>query len=411
MSLPAVVYRFLPPDDLKRERGFTILELLVSVTIFMVVATLLYGLVAKSMGLWKQGEERREIYEFGQAVLSRIATDLRNIHTGGIPLFADLDVKLIADVDARQRPRLRFVRTLGATEKALYRSSGARQGPTDVMDLNDDAKEVFDGTLKPSRGLMEVVYTVLPLERAMEEERNLRLELGLEEADPQEVAQMQTLNGKKEEKEPPSGALVLYRGIRSPIGGNRSLFALEELDEASLIVRVAKPLAYGVLHMGLEYAGNGPGDFDQPLDVGGADVIWDSTRGILPEFALSIGPGSVEDPRDDLFPRAIRVTLVLERPDRARVTSLRKRLSATDMRLEILDPSILPRKGSAFPYVKVGEEWIEVGAVKGRTVTIVRRGMRETVATAHQAKAPVRVGITFRKVVPMVSYREHVANQ
>jgi len=358
--------------------GFTLLELLVALGIFMVVATLLYGMVGTALSLWQGGEEKREIYESAQAILSRISSDLRSFHAGGMTLHAREEQRLLGDRDSQGRPRLRLVRTLSSAEKSATRLAGAAASPTEYLDLDHDAEELREGRLRPPGGLEEVLYALLPQE----------------DLDPGGVPAQ------------PSGVLVLLRGIRSPVGGGGSLFLDPELDDREVLLAHARPLVHGVLHAEFRYASGGAFGLGSGFD----DETWDSTRGLLGDFRLYRGEDSVSEPRDDVFPTAIEVTLVLERPgQQARTTRLVRPLTGTDRSLSVADPGIFRRSDASNPYAKVGDEWIEIGSVSGRQVAVKTRGVRGTSPRAHPAGTTVRVGFTFRTVVVLPVCRIKVA--
>jgi prepilin-type N-terminal cleavage/methylation domain-containing protein len=61
--------------------GFTLLEILIAVTIFVFLAVLLAELLQKGLDLWKTGETGGDISERGQIIMEQIKKDLSNIFT------------------------------------------------------------------------------------------------------------------------------------------------------------------------------------------------------------------------------------------------------------------------------------------------------------------------------------------
>lgn len=68
------------PRALSR-RGFTILELLVAITILSVLVVLLLSMLDNTTKLWRTNENRVESYREARAALNLIASDLRSIYS------------------------------------------------------------------------------------------------------------------------------------------------------------------------------------------------------------------------------------------------------------------------------------------------------------------------------------------
>jgi hypothetical protein len=116
------------------------------------------------------------------------------------------------------------------------------------------------------------------------------------------------------------GRLVLWRGVKSPIGGKESLFQRARRDGSGLEGAILEPVAEDVLYFGLAFLDASVSDAAAAPDAGGPLVVWDSTRGILPSgdgyagFRHARGPASLDEPDDDVFPDAVRITVILTSP-------------------------------------------------------------------------------------------------
>src|SRR5689334_1610620 len=65
------------------ENAFTLIEVLLALSLAAVLASALYGLLWSSAGAWKRMRERAEMYQTARIVFERLQTDLQN----EIPLY------------------------------------------------------------------------------------------------------------------------------------------------------------------------------------------------------------------------------------------------------------------------------------------------------------------------------------
>jgi hypothetical protein len=109
-------------------------------------------------------------------------------------------------------------------------------------------------------------------------------------------------------------------------------------------------------------------------------------------FGLDLGPASLDDPRDDVWPRWVRVTLVVAARRAAPPDSyLTQPVGEAEQSLALSRPEDLPAVDEN-PFVKVGAEWVRFGGIAGTSLTGLRRGQRGTRAVPHPAGTPVRAG-------------------
>jgi len=366
-----------PKRGAVRQAGFTLVEVLVAIAIFAVLCTMVFSLVGTSLSIFRDGERTRELYEIGPGILDSIAEDLRGLASGGIRTERPREARLLVDRDADRETRLRLVRTLGRdAADRIFRLAGTGAKPTEVIDLRSDLAEALDGRHRATGGFVEVAYALRPM----------------------------TDRGGREI----AGASALVKGIRTPVGGAESLFS-DSFDSGAGAPLALATVVEGVLLFEVECWGPETRSFDAPAGQGGAEPVWDSTRASLGDFRWHVGRESANDPADDVFPRRVLLRLVLDRPeDRTQGTFLSRALLASDTDFRADDASRLPSAGDPFPYVKIGPEWIRLGARSARdgAAKIVERGARGTVAGPHAAGAPIRSGIPFETVVEIAAPRE-----
>ena len=345
-------------------RGMSLVELTLAMAMLVTLSMVLFGFLRTGMGLYKQGEGRRDIYERAQILLDQLVRDLDGIAaTERLPGVPPVE-RLIGDRDDAGRPRLRFVRSLGTeTVDPVLREASTNAGATAYVDLVDDTAEANAGTLRAPGGRMEIVY-------------------------------LTTRPRPKSSDRSGEGETWLLRGIRSPIGGEGSYFVDDNLPRGSREpIPSLRPLTSGVLHLGFRYRGIGNDGTRQWFDV------WDSTRGRVSEFDRFVGSESIADSGDDVFPSGVEIELVLEEPGRGRVF-LTRPISEGSGSLSVNATSLLDLGGDE-GWVRIDDEWILVEEKSSTVFKVIDRGGRGTTEAAHDARARVKAGSRFRRVVPV----------
>ncbi len=383
-------------------RGFTLVELITSMTLFTILAVMLFQTVTSATDVWSRGERNRELHERAEAVFALLGEDLRHAWSG-LRGAGEQEARFLCerafiggDVDGEEpRPvtALRFTRLLheGRRLDAL-RTAGDAVGGSHAASLlpGEDPADWL-----PTGGLAESLFTLA--RRAGRDD------------------------------------WTLMRRVRARAGGAGSLVAAEALEQVDRLLADAVPIAEGVLHFGLA--------FDDPR-AGAASAFteklttWDSTRGLTGTgFALNVDESSVWSGHDDVLPKLVHVELVLE--DGESVGRLADFIDGSSQRLTVSRDARL----EDVRYVLVGDEWMELietatsgvggdgagggadggraggggpggggpdgGGTAGRTVR-VRRGARGTSKRAHETGAVLRAGRSFELTVAIPAARERL---
>jgi hypothetical protein len=410
-----------------RRGGYTLLEILMALSLLVVLGAGLAGLLRQAVSIWSTAEKRGQVYEAGRAILERVAEDLRAAAIrGGTPEEGGW-VRFLADEGAGGRQRLRFVRaTSGETADSILREGGRAltiRAPA-AYDGKDDAADARSGALLAPSGLMEVFYTLDPRPGKRLVWRGVRapiggpdsllidrnVEEGLEEPPPRPAAADRTSvkAAEKAEKgaEPPPDPLLE--------------------DERYGLRRAAVPIADGVLFLGFRFWTPSTNTWEdvppladpKPAQKSGPSPWWDSTRGILDikgdrdEFTWRRVPGSIEDGTDDVFPERVEVTVVIsEDPDAILGVRLAEDLAEKAGDLTLTDPLELP-EAAEDRYVLIEDEWIEVEAADGLKLPVAKngRGARWTKAVKHERGSRVETGVTFRRVVEIPGHRRSLSD-
>lgn len=419
------------PLDRTSGRGFTLLELLIAMSLFAVLGLAIIGLLGRGMTLFSDGTANTRMQDRLQAILPVIRADLAAVQPAAPPEVlppppADDAPSTIVAGEPPKPPDVRFrlgriklsdlddswgtfpyvalVRTNAReSEDPLLRAAGASPAAPGVplrsydpatVDAVTGSKSVV--SLLAPGGQLEVVWIAVP-----------------EDPDPARRSPGPITVGAEWSR----GMLTLYRLFRAPAGGERSLLDPKNFDSIAKIRAAGRPMHEGVLHFGVTVRnafarswsdGSGTGRVEDGQAYVG--TVWDSTRGLDKDFPLFRGAASIADVRDDVFPAWAKLELTLGTEGEFGFgrgeTFLSAGASPEDKRLTFENVQPLYDRALAGPlWLKVQGEWMTstfdgLDAVS-RQATVVR-GLRGTKAVAHEALAPVFLGRTVTTEVPMV---------
>lgn len=370
-------------DNNRLRTGFTLVEVLAATALFAVLGLMLFQLVQGAMAVQGRGERMADLEERANAVLDLLAEDLR--HTWcGVGGAVEQEARFLCSGRSAQLSTggaqqfttlLRFTRLLHeARSLAWLRRAGdvpAAQGVASLARVEDPR------TLQPTGGLAESLYTTALF--------------------------------------PGAQVPSLVRRAATPIGGPDSLLRPQLALQEDRLLEGALRLAEGVLYFGV--SGWAPGTTVwEVVDGSGtpASTVWDSTRALIapgdPDFPYGRHAESLLDGRDDLFPAAVRITLVLD-PFLVSGSSggigapgrLGAEVSAETTRLE-LRGALRTGDERAPDMLWVDGEWMAVQAQDAQGYTVAR-GVRGTQPQPHAAGTEVRYGVTFQRVVRLPASR------
>ncbi|MGE0711108.1 MAG: type II secretion system protein J [Planctomycetota bacterium] len=402
-----------------RARRFSLLEVLVAMSILVVLGTALMVILRGGLNTWRRSEARRESYDMAQSILLQLRDDFGSMLgpvESPLPGLGETEARLLCVPEADGRTTLFLVRSLKAeNEHPITGHAGSVIGADAVIDQRDDLAEARAARLRATGGAAEVAWVLGPDN-------------------------------------------VLYRGVRTPIGPPLSLFAeggyelappLPEMPTAGAepqapspspspsaepgVLRPAllRPFARNVIYFECLFRSQYTRTWStrypalrEPRDkeVPGPLDYWDSTRALVSfqgaddrEFHTFLGADSLTDPRDDIFPSAVQVTVVLEEANFAgSSTFLTAPVGAQDTEILVQDPNrIYERSPDGSPrlgYVRIGDEWIEFDEVRGRALHVTKRGARRTTPADHDLSDEVFAGQSFTVVLECPAWREDLSD-
>jgi hypothetical protein len=397
--------------------GYTLLELLLAMAIFTFLGAMTVFLMRQGMNVFSVGTRESGLQDRQSTLLPLIVRDLENLaipHSIDAPPAPPNEEERLRGVEYRPPPsvevRLRAgtvvlregpLKDLPCPYAAWVVSVAAARGDPALRQAGDVAAspatpqrpyvpaEVDKGEagagFRATGGLMEVAYVAVPEDPAF------------------------------------PAVLTLYRGFRSPVGGAESLLLPENLDTLLEIRRACRPIARGVLHFGLLWRRVFATDWNETAGtVGETDPyvgrVWDSTRALERGFPLFLGPASLGDPSDDVFPRWARVEIALLAPTAVGYglgeTELQVPLAEDARELRLADLSVLGGAGPKERHLKVGSEWMGYGIDRIdflQGVVRVERGVRGTRRRAHEAGSQVYVGLGESRDVRLPVYLDRFA--
>lgn len=394
--------RFLTQKrSLLAQRSFSLLEVLVAMSILVVLGTALMLILRGGLATWRKSEAKREAYDRGQAVLLQLRDDFTNILApteSPLPGVGETETRLVCERDEDGRTRLFLVRSLKAeAEHPITGHAGSTIAGDATLDQRNDLMEARQSRLRATGGAMEVAWV-----------------LGADG--------------------------VLYRGIRSPIGPPESLFDPGAFELAPLLPKnpppvaeaateaapvdasttaLLRPFALDVIHFEClfwtqftqTWQTKNPALRETRGDeVSGPLDYWDSTRALLQfegasqrEYHTFKYQKSIDDSRDDVFPSSIQVTIVIREPIPAGTTTfLAQDLGPDGRELVVEDGTRLPESG----HIYVGAEWLRYDGKNGNTLTLTHRAARYTQKADHKIADTVTAGKTFTVALDVPAWRE-----
>lgn len=337
-----------------RRLGFTLVELLLALSLLSILIVALVNLIDTSLRIWGRSESQRDLVEVSSGVLELLGRDLAALEAGPRgDLVADW---WTFDVDGDTAAGAPFARV--RLVKRPSEGELARRFPDRTVD-----------------DLVEVTWALLPEPDAGGLGVLLRGERLLGDAERLSFFDKGFFNAAGK---PPAGALEL-------VTGGVLWFECTLASQTSVV-------------------NDGWSLGDSPDDCATAWDAWARGRPDESRSAYNAPAAALPSPDErPILPRRVRVRLELERHDdllrRARVSAP---VEADDGRIAVDDGERLPGPGRM---ILVGEEWMEVLAVSGDRAT-VKRGQRGTAARQHQAGALVHYGWNVERDVAVPLYRE-----
>jgi len=407
------------PRRISRSRGFTLLELMIAMTLFTTIGFAVALLMTSGIDMWLSGTRGAQQEDRRELSLPRLEDDLRHMrlpgHRDRIPVEkADGSVQaelpaLIPDnrflsnyvyykfgdreVPCRYLAFVRDIRGLGEID-VYARRAGTNPKADKYIDGIDDEEEFKKNQHLPTGGQVEVLWIWLP--------------------DPDEA-----------------GMGTVYRAYRAPIGGAGTLLDPKNFDEYGKLMREIKPQAVfqEVLLFDVhfwtqftntwEYQKGDPRVVSRPMTAAdieagpracGPSRVWDSTRGWFvggrDEFRLNRTKKSVNFVGDDIWPRMVRVEFSLREME----TQLKGDFSTGSPTFSVHDATFATGMGELYNVpMKIGNEWLRIQSrdyTDTDTFIIDRRGQRGTVAVNHPTESPVYFGRVYDVTVEIPSYRD-----
>jgi hypothetical protein len=411
----------------RRRVGFTLAEVTVATALLIVFGTLCVATLRYGAGLWRSGHRRSYAYDVAEGVFRNFDADFSE----ALSQFWNKDgdafdprIRFIVDEDDftypagdADRQRIRFVRRIpDSTTNPRIRDAGDgvdndNDGFADeeIYNLKDDdqANDVavhgtglIDEDLAPMEGMCEVAY----MRGLTTEDRN-----------------------------------TLYRIVLAPIGGLDSVFEgvgwpydanIDDWDEiydpANPNAGWAVPITENVvLHFEVRLWTQYTTSWDETVPF----APWGNSfeaEDCGPVFIWNSDGNDVDDIRDNVYPRAAMVILVVEPPERMKpIGGLRLQMSPTGSALPA-DATAIPVAGNApafnhkFPYILIrddtnGDEWVRFETFDAANQQFIldpasdygARGVRGTEAVDHPDGCEISFGYTVVGVFQNPRGREY----
>lgn len=373
--------------------GFTLIELVLVMGILSGFLLLLTRLLGAGVDVFEEGEQGQALADRAQAAANAVETELRALQ-GPRPAIepGTLDARLLVQwlphalVD-RPPPTLSWNQVLRADaaltpdqERDLLQASLRSRAEQEVGEQGEAAvqarlQELLAATARQGR----CGFWLLPWPTG--DQDGAYLELRTARFLPGQLVEV----GQDQFVDP----------MLVPLPGSAEL-------PSAVVDRFTRVLLPDLLHFELRFWSQ------QTAAWSGAEVVWDSARGGWlqdpqqgPVFGLDLGPWSLGDATDDVYPHAVQCVLVVAQdPGLPAEGLLAADLEAGDQSLRLLAPDRFPGDPDG-GYVKIGPEWLRYGALRGSELQGLQRGLRGSKPRAHPSGSRLRLGRTVSFTLPL----------
>lgn len=423
---------------MRKQRGFTLLEILISMSLFTVIGFAVVLMMRTGVDMWLRGSRGSLQEDRLEQSLPRLEEDLRHTLPGPRHDRIPFDPE---DPDPEKQPEpllpenrflsgymtyrfrdkdipcrfVAFVRDLsGLGEIETYAMrAGTNPSATAYIDGVNDEDEFKHGNHRPTGGMAEVLWIWLP-----------RLD------------------------QPGKG--TVYRAFRTPIGGEKTLldpknYAENRQIEDMIKDRALKPVFQDVILFDMLFwtqytttwvwTKSEPSVTAPPTEAPkggkrpscGPSATWDSTRGMmrpddteksewLPDncsvvfrlAATQLRKNSARYTFDDIWPRGVRIEFAVAEAESELAPG--RGVSESDRAFTVLASDFATGRGELDgQYMKVGEEWMRIMGRDGAhrdTFLVDLRGARGTKTQSHGETAPVYYGRIFDFTIIIPSFRD-----
>lgn len=364
-----------------RQRGFTLVETLVVTGLLAGFLVFLVQLLNSGIGLFQEGDEGQELSDRAHAASEAVRTTLAAMAgpTGDGASGDSQGVRLLVTrAPLGFDPAKGDVQVLRSTvhvdpreEEALAERAKRERGPAGRAE-EEDALEAAT-----RRGLGTLLFLPWPAGDAEGAYLELR-----------------------------RGVFLQGEGVPLRDGGSMEVIDLQPLDgetfPPALVQARTRPVATGLLHVEMAFWSQFTRDWQSTSPGSGPESVWDSARAGLflgekddaRRFALDIGPQAKDDPALHVWPRWIRVTVVVDRgPGAIAPGILAEEVGPASTTLRVRNDRDLPDPEEV-QYLKLGGEWIRCTQRDGPILRGVQRGLRGTKAATHAVGTRLRYGRT-----------------
>jgi prepilin-type N-terminal cleavage/methylation domain-containing protein len=368
-ALTAVQPRTSNPEPRTSNKGFTLVELMVSIGILLVLGVIIIGFLRGALSISRTGAARGEAYATSQTVMRTIANDLAQVLPGPAHPDGSLDDSAFLVMhDPFGRQMLAFTRAWGEEQRSAAGYDAGR-GSAEQGYTRDFSGRNVDAAMRASHGNIEVVYLMEPSANGVRLYR-------AERSPPDPYNGLISAVAKWCTGDAGQSELVAQAAMRDATVGGEPLW-----DQFHLV-------ADNVVAFGVEC-----------WDDWGATQTWFAgPNGPVHDWSLS----QRAQQRKFLLPKALRVTLIVAMDDPVRAeTVLGGQLDRGDTSVFVDDTANFNDPSSGAGFLRVNGEVIAYAGRSGRTFSSCVRGVLGTQAGSHLAGSTVLSGEVFRRVIQL----------
>lgn len=336
-------------------KAFTLVEILVAVSLFLLLGLLLLTVLQDTMRVWHHTESQNQMNAAARQVFSYLREDIEAAYAGGA---LPAETPFLLDYDERQQQRLRFVRRMPPERTEIVRRAGSQPLSAGYQEYYHEPTNA-SARLRALGGLCEVAYLVVPAGQGKE----------------------------------------LWRGVQAPLGSPQSLLQDVNLT-APRIAGQGHRLCQSLLHWQIRCWSHRTSKWDDQLApaAGGSSSCWDSTLSKLPNFFLHQKSASVSPP---VLPLKLQIHLVFGGPHQV-AGLLAEEVGDYETEVPLRQRRLLPAPGEGEVAVAmIADECIVYTETRPGMLAGVTRGALGTRSRKHAADTVVQAGQRFTTTIQL----------
>ena len=310
------------------KKGFTLVEIMIAMALLSIMGLFLVNVLRTTITAWHDTESQSIVNETARNIIKVLQKDISSIYTN---LDENNEIKMVLDFDKFGRQRLRFIKKIANTEQhSILKNAGSipviTGGKNYYYGLNSKIKKI-----RATGGLAEIMYLFTPRKNSMK----------------------------------------LLRGFKTPIGGSKSFFHNNRINNSKKIEPFCILLYSNIIFLGIK--------------------CWDSNS----KTWQVKNSGATLEWEKKYFPLKIQLTFII-RGNHSPVAKISKNINKKQETIHLKEPNNFGNfKENQKRIFRIDDELVYYQKNSDNTLYKCKRGAFGTQAKNHLVNTPVYWGTYF----------------